>query len=174
MNKLYRNFRQPNVYQYRLTGGELIFAEIVESYSKQGIMPSYPLLLNIDITGQCNGKCHFCVVCGSSPRAETDCADNLLYNRIKELVNRSAPVIVGITGGEPLLFPNRCYEYIKLFENSSIELSLMTNLSLKMRNEHLRIIDKLESKPLSQIQTSIDSMSPRRSKEQKLTVHPMR
>ena len=102
MNKLYRNFRQPNVYQYRLTGGELIFAEIVESYSKQGIVPSYPLLLNIDITGQCNGKCHFCVVCGSSPRAEKDCADNLLYNRIKELVNRSVAEPTQASGLPPV------------------------------------------------------------------------
>lgn len=68
------------------------------------------------------------------------------------------PVVFILSGGEPLLFPTRCKEYLEIFYDTSVIFGLFSNLALDLDYKRLKIVEILEERPFSFIQTSIDSI----------------
>lgn len=107
----------------------------------------------------CNGQCLLCSSISKKFRSgEVDKANPLLKKRLLELLENTPPVIFILSGGEPLLFPTRCKEYLEIFYNANVILGLFSNLALKLDHRRLKVIEILEEKPFSFIQTSIDTI----------------
>lgn len=95
--------------------------------------------LYINITDRCNASCPFCV---NSTVNKYDTSFDL--TRLESVLKTIVPFVYGvsITGGEPMLFPDRVDRVAKIVDrifDNSVELDLVTNgtridslLSLKM------------------------------------------
>ena len=143
------------------TGGVKAYGEIVKNYIKNNINCDKPLFLSLKITSLCNCKCLYCIADTKTYKDnELDKSKPILINRLLELRKSKKPVVFALCGGEPLLFPKRCIEYFKVFYNDDdIIFSVASNLSFEFTEEHEILFKLLESRPLSFIQTSIDSLS---------------
>jgi MoaA/NifB/PqqE/SkfB family radical SAM enzyme len=159
MNKILEYLKYYKNNNTLLTGGGKIFDIITEHYIEKGIQPSYPLYLSLSVTSMCNGQCLLCSSISKKFRSgEVDKANPLLKKRLLELLENTPPVIFILSGGEPLLFPTRCKEYLEIFYNANVILGLFSNLALKLDHRRLKVIEILEEKPFSFIQTSIDTI----------------
>jgi len=159
MNKILKYFRDSHLYYPDFTGGLKLFNILTDYYIDNNTIPSYPLFICLSVTSMCNGHCLFCSSNSRSFRAEEDIANPLLKRRLIELVNSTPPLVISLAGGEPLLFPNRCIEYLEVFKETNTIFSLLSNLSLDLIPERLQLMEILEARPLSFIQTSIDSIN---------------
>lgn len=101
----------------------------------------------------------YCIANSDYSQFEEDKANSLIINKLIELNKSSAPIVLILGGGEPLLFPRRCIEYLNVFKEENTIFHVLTNLSLRMNKDHEELISILEGTTLSQIQTSLDSMN---------------
>ncbi|GEM_PF-2957115 len=157
-NKFLNFISNLNNYSLALNDNSDFYDKVISAYVKNNIKPSSPLLLGIQITDKCNGKCKFCIANSKCTQYEDDKASSLILNRLNELKKFNSPLIFILSGGEPLLFPKRCIEYLNVFKSENTIFHILTNMSIRMSKMHEELIELLENNPFSLIQTSLDSM----------------
>lgn len=127
---------------------------VMDLFMEKDNQSPYLAVLNDSITNSCNGKCLYCCAdSGESSNTDVDLSNNFI-----KLIKQNPPIIFSISGGEPLLFPQKCLKYFKVFSGFSF-LSLLTNLSLPITDEIDNVLFFMSNSKESFIQTSIDSTS---------------
>lgn len=115
----------------------------------------YPYYLNVMLTSSCNCYCRFCSSDSKHNYIPVDHSASI--SALHDLFIEYEPVIIALCGGEPLLYPNICLEYINAFPRSTI-INILTNLNYELDDEHLAVFDAISQRPYSFVQTSIDTL----------------
>lgn len=134
----------------------MLFEIYTDLILKERIKLDFPAEVNLSITNLCNGKCLYCCADSTSTYIKT----NDMSKRLLELSNYKPPIIFCISGGEPLLFPDKCLSYFKIFKGKSC-LFLLSNLSLNFNESILNVFECMNDSKMSLLQTSIDSLNPK-------------
>ncbi len=113
------------------------------------VKPSLDVLV-FSITKKCNLNCSFCSRNAiSSSNQHLD--ESIIIKRVRELLKNVKPVVIGITGGEPLLYP-KIFTLLKKLNKFKIPLRLSTNCTLCTKE----IVKKLKDLNIEQINLSLD------------------
>jgi radical SAM protein with 4Fe4S-binding SPASM domain len=111
--------------------------------------------ISIEVTRQCNLSCRHCVVEATrEPPAGENMAMAPLLDFLAPLASRRVngrPILVGLTGGEPLLYPG-IFELIAQLSHAGFEVRLVSNGTLISA----LLVEKLKSAGLAGITISFD------------------
>ncbi len=101
------------------------------------------------ITGVCSNSCYYCPVSDRRMGSDFIYANERpvmsMDDAVDEALSMSAEG-VSITGGEPLLKPERIYEYLEVFSSAGLHTHLYTSIPARER-----MIEKLSEKGLDEI-----------------------
>jgi len=85
-------------------------------------------VLVFSITNRCNLNCPFCSR-NAKITNNQDLQPQIIYKSIESVIKYHKPIVIGITGGEPLLYPN-LFEVLKNVGKYEIPIRLSTNATL--------------------------------------------
>lgn len=90
----------------------------------------HPAYVGWDVTPICNHNCFYCYNYWRTEKAEPEGFDSRDYSRIASFIISKKPVVVMISGGEPLIIFDTIKEYIKQFYENGICVRILSNASL--------------------------------------------
>ncbi|HWQ46657.1 MAG TPA: radical SAM protein, partial [Longilinea sp.] len=114
-----------------------------------------PLGINLSVSMQCNFRCKYCYQLTTANHSEA-----LDYNRTLEIIDEAAAwgvVYVGITGGEPTIYPGWINLIKKVTENGMTPIFTTNGKVIGMQPE---LAGKLSEFGLEEITVSLDSHIP--------------
>ena len=115
-----------------------------------------PLKVQLDITNKCNLDCLYCYNKSNYFSSQKELTDTKLYLIAKKIIKEINPVVLSLSGGEPLLKKNLLYKILKLATKNDIETWLTTNALLL---DEITATN-LKKYGLKKIFTNIDSIIP--------------
>lgn len=93
--------------------------------------------LDVRFTGICDNSCPFCVE-KNGRDAQEHASPEILAKRTLD----ASPEVVGILGGEPLLYPKRVLEYVKLIRSHIPKIYITTSLPFTILG-HLPVVREI-------------------------------
>lgn len=114
-----------------------------------------PLKVQLDVTNKCNLDCLYCYNKSNDFLIKNELSDDKLFIISKKIVDELNPVVLSLSGGEPLLKKELLYKIIKYATKANIEVWLTSNLLLLDK----KTADKLKKSGLKKIFTNIDSVN---------------
>lgn len=84
-----------------------------------------PAIITWEVTRKCTRSCGYCYNC-SSPDTKPELSEAQLHTIVEQIIECN-PLIVNITGGEPLLYGDSLFKYMKILKDNNIYVRLYTN-----------------------------------------------
>ncbi len=116
--------------------------------------PVNPLSIEIKLTNKCNSNCLHCIA-NSTGKSEIHLNKKHLPSIVKK-IKKANIFYIGLTGGEPLLYPHLFY-FLELIKKEGFEVGITTNGLLIDRN----LAKKLKQSGISLARISLDGDSPK-------------
>ncbi len=111
----------------------------------------------INITRACNASCSLCCLSCNPTRTEM-LEDEIIEKVIIRLKDYRQVKCISVTGGEPMLYPEKVMKIADLVEKSNKEFVIFTNgYWCNSDDETLNILMQLKKKGLTKILTSVDT-----------------
>jgi len=107
-------------------------------------------VLVFSITNRCNLKCSFCSRSAKITNTQ-DLDSQIISKSIEDVMKYHKPIALGITGGEPLLYP-KLFETLEDIKKYNIPIRLTTNATLLTCN----IAKEISKLGIEQINTSLE------------------
>ncbi|MBU4396676.1 radical SAM protein, partial [Patescibacteria group bacterium] len=116
-----------------------------------------PVKVQLDITNKCNLNCLYCYNKSNYFSSKDDLADKDLFLIAKKIIKELKPIVLSLSGGEPLLKKELTYKILTYASKKNTEIWLTSNLLLLDKNT----AKKLKKLGLKKIFTNIDNVNPK-------------